>query len=372
MIPSTPQFAAALLQPHEATTRIEVWRGGGLMLADLPISGGRLSIDAGGSVRYVLDAEVSDPTLIPTSDTSLLAPLDTQFRVFKGIRYPSGQVEELRIGTLWLEDVTGDRPDLTLTVTAGSRSLRVSQAGFASGPFQSVPTNRVDQEIPRVIQKALGGSSPPITATPATGWPLVPKGTKYDGDPWDAVRDLADLGGGECFYDRLGDLVLRETPAMKPVEDAIFQVGPTGTIVRSTSTISRIGGANGARVTFTSSDAKKPDVVSVVRHDAGGTSPTRWDGPMGRLLLVATRPGPVTQAEADKATTALLRRRLGLTRQVSPIEVVTDPRIEPGDTVRLKFASGANERHVVQSVTIDLGTAATMTITTRSAELVPT
>lgn len=373
MIPASATFAAAITQPHTAVCRVEVWRAGVLEVDDLPIAAGALSVTASSTVRYLFGCTVSDPSLIPTGDNSLLVPLDTSLRVYRGIRYPDGSTEELLLATVWLDEVQITRPDLTLRVVAGSKSLRVTQAGFLKGHHHP-KTSRVNTEIPNIIGEALG-VTPTLITDDADPWPLVRDKTIYDGaeDPWALVEQLADLGGGECFYDRQDRLYLRRTPTLAATPAVTFKPGFDGTIVKSVSTISRVGGANGARVVFPSADPKHRDKVAVVVHDKNGTSASRWDGPMGRMLLVETRPDSMAdQAVADKAAEALLRRRLGLTRSVDPIEISPDPRVEPGDTIGIEFLSGSAERHVVQSVNIPMTIDGTMRITTRSAAVVPT
>jgi hypothetical protein len=73
----------------------------------------------------------------------------------------------------------------------------------------------------------------------------------------------------------------------------------------------------------------------------------------------------MTPAQAQSAAVALLRRIQGRVRSVS-LDAVPDPAIEPGDTVAIRFAGGAVERHLVQALTIPFGADETMQVSTRT------
>jgi hypothetical protein len=107
--------------------------------------------------------------------------------------------------------------------------------------------------------------------------------------------------------------------------------------------------------------ADAPPVQALATFD-DPTSPIRWGGPFGHVAILADSTTVTTVAEAQAAANSLLNLRLKQTRSLE-LTSAPNPALEAGDTITVAFPDGRTERHLIDAVTIDLGTAAQSIVT---------
>jgi hypothetical protein len=101
-------------------------------------------------------------------------------------------------------------------------------------------------------------------------------------------------------------------------------------------------------------DVDLPPIYGLATYDEP-TSPIRWGGPFGRVVLIAESTTVTTQAQADAVARSLLNLRLALTRTLT-IDAVPNPALEPEDVVAIVFPDGHVEQQAVKEVHVGLAT----------------
>lgn len=351
----TPAQVDALTRSFGPEPIVTAQRASGGPVHTLPVIAGEIEWTAASTERttvrrLVVPAVDTDGTVwLPESWDSPLVPDDVVLTVHYGI----GIGPPVTLATVWLDDVTVSRPDGLVECTAYSRATRIRQAGFPAGERRySGPTVDV---IGRIASDALGHTVPVLDL----GVPqldVLPQ-TVFDGDPWQAIEDLADAAGAEAFFDDTDRLVYRPQPEIGTPATTLA-VGDAGTIT-------------GYRISLT----RAPNVVRMeFQHPAGGrdvvgtAQATGHADPAGRygpFRVTETRTGAVTPAQALAAARAFLTRAGGMLRAVE-IDAAPHPGIQIGDTIGVQLVTGETELHRVIGVRLGLATGDGMTITTRS------
>jgi len=334
---------AALDGSHQRWVRV-IAAGPGGSPVEVPVVDGSVTWQAGSYTRCAARFTVAGLALAPAALDDPLAPVGSRVLIDMGVGLPGGHVEHVRVASLWVESVDLRRPDELLDVQAVSRAARVSAAGLPAAA-QPAPGQTALQMIRSVVEQAVGAGVTHVTAGVADA--PAPADSSFTGDPWQAVEALSDTLAAETFFDREDRLVTRPVPVLATpaaVLDAAASVTATwGVLDRSRF-------ANHVRLVFT---GPAGEIVGEAKDDAAG-SPTRWGGPAGKALYEETRPGPVTQAEADAAAARMLVRILASFERCG-VEMVPDPTLELGDTVMLRHADGRAARYLVSAVTLPLG-----------------
>jgi hypothetical protein len=262
-----------------------------------------------------------------------------------GAVLPDLTTEYVRVATVWVQEVESRRPDNVVTVAAASRESRVSDAGMPAPPMPTGQQNATEF-MRQIVQDALGetvthdvhGSVPDVPAPPDAAL-----GT----DPWQAVEALSDLLGVVSYFDRRDRLVTRPVPVLST---PVARLDPAHTVTGIWVVLERSKMANRVRLVFGSGSG---EIVGDAR-DAVPGSPTEYGGPAGRILYTETRPGPVTQAQADAAAAAMLARLLPAFHRVG-VDMVPDPRLEIGDTVSLLHPGGGPASYIVSGIELPIG-----------------
>jgi hypothetical protein len=361
MIPATDRFAAAIGSGWEPVVDAVVVDGNGDPMGSAPITGGTFTADASTFDRYRVDLEVApDREWLPSTWSDPLVPTDRTVRLYAGARWPDGTSERFRVSTTYVDAVDVSRPSGAVKVETFGRVRRVSQAGLPARGVQVADRMPGVDFVGWIVAQALGHPVP-TTVEPGVDVRSVGPRETWQGDPWAAVEDVADSGGAEAYFDRMDRLTIRPAPTPRTGDDVVtLRTGESGTLVDYRSRVDR-SGVNRARVAFTSAGGER-DVVSTATLTSG---PARWEGPYGRVRGDFTRYGNPSQAQADRASSAFLSRMGGILRACE-LTAAPDPRVECGDTVRIVWANGAVERHVVTFVSWPLLLDGPMTIRTRT------
>ena len=92
----TPQFLEAVKRPYTLAITVEVMDPDDVVVvSNLPIKGGSVTVDAGSEIRYTGSITVSDIALLPKLPTDPLAPYGNRVRIRRGLRYQNGTFERV-------------------------------------------------------------------------------------------------------------------------------------------------------------------------------------------------------------------------------------------------------------------------------------
>lgn len=341
--PRNPWYRAALAGPHEAYSRVEVWRSG-IQVDELTFvdrgtpytRGAPVFFD--GTVRGTLASRVTrtldltvPDTLYPWRLTDLLNPYGTELRVFKGVRYGNASPDEFAVFVGTIEEVSP--PELgKCTIKASDTALRVAAAGFAS-PTASQAGGLVVDEYRRLVLNA----NPRATFGPFSAITTKVPQLAYDSDRGQALDSLA--GAAVAFWYTLADgrYVLRSVPWTAPPSTAPLALsdGPGGTLLTAFPVRSTAGIYN--QIVVVSDRADGGPARYAVASDTDPTSPTYIRGPFG----VRTKPpirvtGAATQEQLDVIARVELQRAQALTASWQ-LTCVPDASLELGDPLGLTF-----------------------------------
>lgn len=365
--PQTPWYRQALAAPHQAYARVEVWRSG-VQVDELawvdqgaPYTRGA-PIFFGGSVRASLASRVTrtlDLTvpsyLYPWNATDLLNPYGTELRVFKGVFYGTGTVDEFPAFVGTVEEVSP--PNLgKATIKASDTALRVAAAGFPS-PMPSQVGYPVLGEIERLILDAnpravFGVHSAITTTTPQLS---------YDGDRGQALDSLAGAAGANWYTLADGRYVVRLVPWTQTLAGTPLQLsdGDGGTLLTAFPVRSASGVYN--QVTVLSERGDGGAAEYAMASDTDPASPTYIGGPFGVRSKPAVRvTGAFNQGQLASIARVELARSQALTASWQ-LTCVPDASIELGDPLQLTY-TGRRATQFAISFTMPLRPDASMQI----------
>jgi len=359
------QFLAALRTGQRMAVRVDSYLGGVLLLGDVGITDGSVTVDRSARYRRQLRLTVSDIALLPQvgDATAPLASYGQQLRVYRGLRFTDGTVELVPIGVFRVGECEGDVVVGPVQITADSLECIVSddpflapQASSGYGPSSGLITALITASIPDAVVVSTATSDP---APAAVTW------TETD-NRWDAVRAVALAMGCDVYCDAEGVFRIVDIPDVLATPH-VWQVdvGPTGVMVSGARGQSRTGVYNGVRV-IGENTASGAAPVSSLAVDSDPLSPTRWGGPYGKVLETVTSSLITSSGQCAVAAEQRLLRCLGPATKVS-LAAIPNPALEAGDVLRVVYPDGPPELHVIQSMTIPLSVGGVLELRTRSA-----
>ena len=342
--PRSRHYRDALAAPHEAYSRVEVWRDG-IQVEELawrdrssnPFSLA-MPVFLGGDVRATLGSQVTRTmsievprSLYPRAPGDLLAPYGNELRAFRGIRYGDGSEDEFPI---FVGPITRARPPSrsSVTVEAKDRSFLVAGAGFAS-PVASQVGDLVLDEFERlvldVVPNAIFGAHSPLTER-------VPV-LAYDGSRGASLDSLAKTANAFWYALAGGQYVVRRVPwTVVPTTGPIVLVdGPGGTLRDAYPDRSADGLYN--QIPVVSERVDGGPAFSAFAEDTNPASPTYVGGPFGRRCAPVFRvTGAVNQGQLLSLAQQILARTRTLIESWS-ISCVPDGSLELGDPLDVTF-----------------------------------
>lgn len=343
----TDEFLAALDGSFQPTVRVDAWYDGELVLEDVPITGGSVTLDRNRAINgsLSLDAASPDGTLIPTSWDSPLACYGQVLNVRAGIRYGASDGEDVSLGWYridsadprewWVPYRTTD--DLTqdptwvcrgtlVGVEASDRLSLLDDDTFAIPEAPASLTSTLT-EITRLARDLV-----PVDDLSDIVDAAIPRSITYQASRVDALQALADVVSCWVRMSPGGGLTLR---SQTPSEDAVWTVtiGESGGKITDWGRkVTRSGLRNGVL-----SKGQAADGIPVQGLAVETEGPLRWDGPFGRVVeehnsnLLTT--AAAAQLDAETRLARLIRER------VAPVTVtcVANPALELDDTVALEL-----------------------------------
>lgn len=328
----TAAFDAAIISGGNVVTTADVQRGGEVVLANVPLSAGEVSVDGTASVRRSITVTVPDEfgTLRPIAGGSPLAPYGSELVVRQGFRYVSGAVEQVPLGVFRLTD-SETFHDGSIGLSGVDRAAVVADNRWET-PYVIAAGTNLATAIKDLIGSRLAGLTYNFATTTRTTPLTVYEEGDRSGDPWSNAQDLARAGGMEVFFDALGGVVLRPVP--DPAVDPVvweYLPGANSIQLAASNRLSTGDARNVAVVTGEGTGVATPLRSVAVLTDP--LNPLNVNA-FGRRPVFLTSPLITSQAQADEAARALLLRRAGGSEQLR-FSAVGHPAHEAGDVVRV-------------------------------------
>jgi hypothetical protein len=359
MRPVSDEFLANLRYSHVIAASCELIFPGETDPVSVPVQDGHVRIDRtaenrrSGSAQIPWSLQVGEDLGI---DIRTL-PLGGYALLRRGLRYANGSTELVLLGRLRVESVSWGTLDVSASIELADRMAQVRDEPFAA-PFAAAGLTPAQAAV-GIVQGVFGSSI-------AYHTPYTPPGVLgdviYSGTRAEALSDLNTAYGAESYFDADGDFVFAQKPGDAETVVWTVDAAATGVMISAGESLDRTGIYNGVLVKGQPA-ADQPPISGLATFD-DPTSPIRWGGPFGKVLLVADSTSVQDAAQAAATAQSLLRLRLKQTRQLE-LGAAPNPALEAGDTILVDFPDGRDELHLVDAVEISLSTDA-QKITTRS------
>jgi hypothetical protein len=344
--PQTSSYRQALAAPHNAYSRVELWKSGirqEVFNQGDPYNAAdwRRPVYFTGSIRATLNSRVARTLtmnvpawLYPYDDDDLLDSFGSHLRCFRGIRYGDGSTDEFQTFSGPIKRVTAQPGDVA-QVTAADLANEVILAGF-SGPSQSDVGGNVVTEFQRLVS----GGYPAATFGPSDTFVNTVPPLSYDTDRGAALDALAKAAGAFWYPLADGRFVIRRIPWTVPLSMQPLRMGSgdeaalgmAGTVTSALPDRGNDGVVNRLVISVERPDGSQP-VFAVVQDD-DPTSKTWVGGPYGVkavTIRITSADNAATALSAAKAAFARARARTETWR----INCVPDASIELGDAIGL-------------------------------------
>ena len=340
------RWAAWVTSSREVATVVEVWRGGELLLPDLPITGGTVTRDYGSDITLSAEVEVGDPSLLPlsTDGNHPLAPNGSELRIRTGIVVPDNVTNLVPVFSgpivstpTWPTEAGG------FTVKAEGWLRYVSDDRFLA-PYS--PSGDVRAAITALLQGSVPGA--PVAFGPGAGTGTAAAGLVFEEERFEAVQSLAGSIG--CVVRELPTGGFLVTPDVEPNPLAtpvrVLEHGDQGVVLSgSAPELSREERYNA--VLATNPDDESVRSLATVTDAA---DPVRWGGPFGRKVLYYSSP-LLTAATVAQAAQTRLNGLKGRTRKIDAA-ILPDPALEPGDHVQVQWPPMYGTKSKVQEMAV--------------------
>lgn len=351
MYPVSATFLRTLATSHTMVAKVDVYYNGTLKVANLPFDSGSVTVDRGSKTRRTISLSVSDPKYLPWLETDPLAPYGQQLVVSRGIRYSNGAEEWVPLGTFRLNEPSGDVHFGPVTVTGASMECAVVDDKFLTpattrgyaGCVEAME-GLIRQTLPSavVVNLTADGRNPTVAVA---DWDA-------GADRWDAVTQIARAMSAEIYVDAQNRFVITDLPDV--VNGTVawdIAEGEGGTLISSARSMPRTAVCN-AVIASGENSASGAAPVSGFAKDLDPTSPTRWEGPFGRVPKFISSALWVSANACTSAAEYALFDAIAPNVQTS-LDSLPNPALEGNDIIRLIHA-GRKERYLVQSLSIPL------------------
>ncbi len=365
MYPVSQEFLDAIESSHTLEVLAVAYLDGSIVPGgeDLLVVEGSVRVDAKSKVRRAVESlkVVSTDGRTDTLRAILEAP-GTEVQIYRGVRLPSGSKELAPIGR-FVVDKVDDAIGLpgAVTVTAPDRAQRVIRDRFLT-PRGGDTSKTIPGMIEALIQESIPGAVVQDLSGDAT---MVRSGVVWERERWDAIDELATSIGCVVYTDPAGDFVIAPEKTTADPADWTVSTGATGVLLDGTRSTVLEGVYNVVVATSAPTDGEAP--VLGIAEDTNPLSPTRVDGPLGRVPRFYSSPLLATNAQALSAAQSILARALGL-RGSLELSTLVNPALEAGDRVDVVFQDGSSQRHIVDSFAVPLTVGGSMTLSTRATE----
>lgn len=326
-------------------------------------------LEIGFSEDWAPHVEVNLSAAVP-EDQAQLDALDPRagcrLLVSAGYIYPDRTPDIHQLADVALDTREVTRPSNQLKLTAVSGEAQLQDYRSLWNP-NVIPATGLPAAMRAVLSFGLQPKVPRMNATVAETYGAAhlagiaaPLGTTY----WDVAEDAAARTDAWVYCDGADTWQVTTKPQLAGTPAHALTVGQDGTLINTTTTLSRQDWANAVIITYDWTDAN--NVRRTVYGRALASTGPYAVSAVGYRTHQETRELPVTQAQADRAAAGVLRNLISRGRGYT-LDAVAAYWLRPGMTVSVTLPTGQTELHLVRSVRFRPGTG-TMTLTTRQPQ----
>lgn len=349
---------------------VDIYYNNLIIYSDIPIKEGTINVDRSSSIRRSGNLVVSKANI----NTDLLEPWGTEIRVRSGVQYTDRTREMVPLGIFRIEDIAwNEGQDSDITVNFFDRGKALEDAGLLADRDVSGKTalEAIQLAITSVWDHA--GYTPTVTMDSTLNNVKLPKGSIHSGTYLDLVQKSAEATSGEVYFDVLGNVIVGKIPAITPelnIEDAVWviDVGESGVLIEATRKHSRSETFNAVAVYGATKNTTGGDRVSSIAYDLSSRNNASYFSAFGKKSKRMENDALTTDIQCQQVAQQQLKNFAGLSKTVEFTSLL-NPALAEGDIIAFKFLDDTTEIHLVDSLSIPLGSGE-MTGQTRSAQYV--
>lgn len=344
MWPVSGRWDAAISRSHDLVYYAEIWRAGSFTGVTIDLEG-EVTGDESSKERRYLRATSGRTDLAPSTASSFLSPVDTDVRVFSGIRYTEGDTEVVPVGVFRL-DAPGRRSIRGggLEITGGDFMSVLAMARFLT-PWNTPAGRLVVDEIKDLVLSVL----PYVDVIDLTGSLVQTRPASWDSDRVGAIEVLAASIGAEAAFDAGGRFVIRPVPTTSgPVAWDIATGEDTSVLIDASVGVNISNVYNAVRA-FSSDGSVSPVTATVYQK----TGPMAYR-PGFQVTRRFASPVLTTTDQCAAAASAILSRSLAFSRRIAPT-TLPNPALDIGDVVTLTLPGEAQVTRVISRFTLPVG-----------------
>lgn len=385
--PVSEDYQTVIAGPHRVQRVADVIVGGTVAYRDLPVTGGRITVDSRQRVRRQCSLTIT-PTLpigayevrgaLATTLTGIDAthPLrwtGPEIRIRHGVTFPDGLVEWIPAGVFRIDSGMGSLlEDQPVQATGASRESWLIDDNRDGGTYTT--TGGLATSLIRARILATAADAQVLISTRRDR--VVPASSADDADAWATVERLARSIGAVAYCDADGRFIVTDQPSKDSQPVALLKPGADGTLVSAHGGGSRTDVVTGVSVTGATPTGASAPVWAVAYND-DVTSPTRRGDPsagmFGWRVLQMTDGSLTSPDDCHRMAVAELAKRSGVATGVD-LTAVPMPHLEALDVIDVatdpeRIAQSVS-RHVVDAYTLDLAPGGAFPVTTRDLGLV--
>lgn len=337
----------------------------------LPLLAGDVKMSA------TADIKATATITVPGDYWDAVQPYGGEVFIERGVSFGDGTAEYVPLGYFRIDKATQDQqPYGPIVLDLSDRTAQLQQVRAAT-PWQ-VPAATTH----RAVVAALVNGSPTGVGTYGLYGPAAPamvvdwtaagynpdtttvgNDVVIDNYAYDFLAKLVGANGAILRFAPTGELAVVATePAPDAPASRLIVEGVTGTLIKTSRSVSRDGVANIVRAT-----GSDPAFMTGYQF-AYIVAPSKlaWNGPFGPSIRYFASPLLTTADQAAGAAGTTLGHQTGLPT-TSSLYTVPDPSVQTLDKVNA-LVGGAQETHIVNELSIPLlvATATPLTIATRT------
>ena len=269
------------------------------------------------------------------------------------VRPGTGTEDVQPVADLGLRTRAVTRPDNRMELDAAGDEALVIDNSPVPGGSTSMPSHTA--AIAALIVAAIGGTQTFTAAGAAVTVESI-------NDRWSTLEDLADRIDYDVYDDGLRVWHCVPRPVLAGVPAHALVVGQNGTLLTSSASLDRAAWFNAVtlRYVWRTVSGVEQSVTATRAVTAGAYAVT---GPAGKRVYTEDRAVATTQAAANAAADAILKRFLSRSRAYE-LRAIAAYWLRPGHTVTVQLPLGDPESHLVAAVSFD-PIAGTMDVRTR-------
>lgn len=320
-------------------------------LANVPIESFSIKIDRKSGIRRTADIKIVDPDILGemTRPGSSLEPYGTEVRLNTGLKLPGGSYSMIPAGVFQIEDLKWDQDESSLTISLFDRSKALDRSQYG------VPLDASGKLASEFIQDTITDLLPYVQVVfDATSDVRFPGGTTFRAGRMQAVADAAEAMGCEAFFDvngtaRVVAIPFIDTTVSSSQYDWLVNAGEDGVLISYSRAITRKDTFNKIHVWGAPPAESTPQPYGFAVDD-NPSSATYYGGRFGKADLRIERQELTSNGQCASYAIAQLRNSTGLAKSIS-LESLSNPALDAGDTILVRYPDGTEELHLVDGLT---------------------